>query len=464
MSIDLKHIENIYFLGIGGIGMSALARFAKATGKNVSGYDLTKTPLTIQLSKEGITIHYTEDLNQLPKTFLNSNTLVVRTPAVPEDHAEYLFFQKNGYQIVKRSELLGFLTSNRECIAVSGTHGKTSVTTMITLLLKESGIDIGAFLGGISRNFDSNLVLPNNPNSLVVTEADEYDRSFLQLYPSLALITSIDADHLDIYGDYGSLKEAFNKFISNVRKDGIILYKQGLDLSFNEFPDKKFFSYSIEKEADFHIRNLKIVKEAYQFDVVAPDMLIKDVRLEYPGKVNVENILAALSAALLSGADPIKVKKAISLYKGVQRRFDIRFQDDNKLFIDDYAHHPEEIKATIISIKELFPDKKLLGVFQPHLYSRTKDFANGFAESLDLLDEAILLDIYPAREKQIPGVTSKTILDKMKCNFKSIVGYDDLVKKLKIKEFDILLTMGAGDIDKLVEPICLMLKGQIINK
>lgn len=460
MNLDFKNIKNIYFLGIGGIGMSALARYSKISGKNVAGYDLTETVLTHQLTEEGINIHYIEDINQFPITFNNSDTLIVRTPAVPDNHSEFIFLQKNNYQIVKRSELLGFLTSNRKCIAVSGTHGKTSVTTMLTLLLKESGIDTGAFLGGISRNFNSNLVLPENPDSLVVTEADEYDRSFLQLFPSVAVITSIDADHLDIYGDYKSVFEAFHQFISNVPDEGTVLYKKGIGVDTTRFVNKRFFTYSTKEKADFYTRNIEILNGAYQFDIVTPDTIIKEVRFNYPGRVNVENILAASSAALLAGADPERIKEAASKYQGVQRRFDICFRSNSKLYIDDYAHHPEEIRATIESVKELYPGKKILGVFQPHLYSRTKDFVDEFAGSLDLLDEVILMDIYPAREIPIPGVTSEIIAEKMKIKNKGVVKAENLISALKEREFDILITMGAGNIDKYINPICEMLGNQ----
>lgn len=461
MNLNFKNIKNIYFLGIGGIGMSALARYSNIIGKNVAGYDLTETELTRQLSAEGINIHYIEDINQFPITFNNSDTLIVRTPAIPDNHCEYVYLQKNNYQIVKRSELLGFLTSNRKCIAVSGTHGKTSVTTMLTLLLKESGIDTGAFLGGISRNFNSNLVLPIDPDSLVVTEADEYDRSFLQLYPAIAIITSIDADHLDIYGDYKSVQEAFHQFISNVIDRGIILYKKGVRINTDRFRNKEFYTYSINEKADFYTRNIKILNGAYEFDIVTPNGIIEKVKFYYPGRVNVENILAASSAAILSGVDAESIRVAVTKYRGVQRRFDVCFRSESKLYIDDYAHHPEEIKATIESIKELYPGKKVLGVFQPHLYSRTKDFAQEFALSLDLLDEAIIMDIYPARELPIPGVTSEMISEKMMIKNKAVIKAESLIDALKERQYDILITMGAGNIDKFINPICEMLNSQL---
>jgi len=462
--IDFSNIENVYFLGIGGIGMSALARFANHAGKCVAGYDLTQTTLTDQLTQEGITIHYSEDINHLPAQFLSTNTLVVRTPAVPDAHAEYQYFIKNGYHIVKRSELLGFLTSNRRCIAVSGTHGKTSVSTMTTLLLKESGVDVGAFLGGISRNFDSNLVLPGNPQSIVVTEADEYDRSFLQLNPSLAVITSVDPDHLDIYGDYESIVEAFEAFVAKITDGGTLLCKKGVEIGSKQTGRIRRFSYSIDGEADFYASHIRIDDGAYLFDLVMPGLVIADVRLRYPGRVNVENMVAAMSLAFLAGVDMLLVKKAVAEYKGVQRRFDIRFRNEKFIYIDDYAHHPAEIRATVSSVKELYPGKKVLGIFQPHLFSRTQDFADSFAQSLDLLDEAILLDIYPARELPIPGVTSDLILQKMKSNYKMVCKVDYLKEVIFEKDFDILITMGAGNIDKLPEPLIEILKEKTNRK
>jgi UDP-N-acetylmuramate--alanine ligase len=451
--IDFNNIENVYFLGIGGIGMSALARFANHAGKCVAGYDLTQTPLTNQLTNEGVTIHYTEDLNQLPAHFLGVNTLVVRTPAVPDAHAEYQYFKSNGYQIVKRSELLGFLTGNRKCIAVAGTHGKTSVSTMTTLLMKESGIDTGAFLGGISRNFDSNLVLPESPQSLVVTEADEYDRSFLQLNPTMAVITSVDADHLDIYGSHELVIEAFESFAAKITDGGVLLCKKGVEIGASQAGRIRLLTYSITDEADFFARRIRIDNGAYLFDLVAPGLVISDIRLSYPGRVNVENMVAAASLALLAGADPLLVKKAINEYKGVQRRFDIRFRNEKFIYIDDYAHHPAEIQATVSSVKELYLAKKVLGIFQPHLFSRTQDFADGFAKSLDLLDDVILLDIYPARELPIPGVTSDLILQKMKNPNKMVCKVEALKKVILEKEFDVIITMGAGNIDKLIGPL-----------
>ncbi|MBN1926701.1 MAG: UDP-N-acetylmuramate--L-alanine ligase [Prolixibacteraceae bacterium] len=451
--IDFNNIQNIYFLGVGGIGMSALARYASFQGKTVAGYDLTETQLTRQLESEGITIHYKEDINQLPGHFTRDNTLVVRTPAVPASHSELRYFAGKGYQIIKRSELLGFLTLGKKCIAVAGTHGKTSVSVMTTLLLKQSGINAGAFLGGISRNFNSNMVLDDSPDSIIVVEADEFDRSFLQLHPTMAVITSADADHLDIYGKHEKMLEAYNQFASQVSENGIVLFKKEI-MGLNPQPGRKCYTYSIKEAADFYARHIRIFDGAYHFDFIAPGMIISNVCMEYPGRVNVENMVAAMALALMAGADPVLLKKSVREYKGVERRFDIRFKNNNLVFIDDYAHHPNELKPTIMSVKELYPGKKVLGVFQPHLYTRTRDFADGFAESLDLLDEIILLDIYPAREVPIPGINSEMILKKMINNNKSLCPLDNALNEIKKREFDVLLTMGAGNIDSLAEPLC----------
>ncbi|MDA3930643.1 MAG: UDP-N-acetylmuramate--L-alanine ligase [Prolixibacteraceae bacterium] len=455
--IDFKNISNVYFLGIGGIGMSALARYANAIGKTVAGYDLTETPLTKLLVLEGIAVHYTEELKQFSNQYLCENTLVVRTPAVPETNKEYQFVKENGYPIVKRSELLGFLTNNKMCIAVAGTHGKTSVSTMIAHLLHQSGADVGAFLGGISRNFNSNLLLPNSEKSMVVTEADEYDRSFLQLHPTIAVVTSVDADHLDIYGTHDKLKEAFGQFVCNVVPDGKVLFKKGVNLMHFMPCTVNAFYYSIDHEADFCVKNLEIKDEAYHFDFCTPYMIIPGVKMDYPGRINLENMVAAAAASMLVGADPMEIRNAMTNFKGVARRFDIQFKSDNFIYVDDYAHHPQELEVTIKSVRELYQSKKILGIFQPHLFSRTNDFSDGFAKSLDLLDEAILLDIYPARELPMPGVTSEIIFDKMKIEHKTLLKKEEVVNVLKNKKFDVLLTMGAGNIDTLVEPIITML-------
>ncbi|MDA3880789.1 MAG: UDP-N-acetylmuramate--L-alanine ligase [Prolixibacteraceae bacterium] len=462
--IDFNNIPNIYFLGIGGIGMSALARFAKAQGKNVAGYDLTPTPLTRTLENEGIEIHYTDDINQLPNTYQSINSLVVRTPAVPESLKEFKWLADRAYHIVKRSELLGFLTTGHYCVAVAGTHGKTSVSTMIAHLLHQSGMDVGAFLGGISRNFNSNLVLPKSKNSIVVTEADEFDRSFLQLSPSLAVVTSVEPDHLDIYGNYHAMVDAFASFVENIRIDGKVLFHKKANIMHHLSHDINALFYSIDEETDFYIKNLRVKQGSYVFDMFTPYMVIHDVRMNYPGRVNLENMTGAIAAAVLAGADPMEVRAAVATYKGVARRFDMRVKNSLVTYIDDYAHHPGELSATITSVRELYPGKKVLGVFQPHLYSRTSDFADGFAKSLDMLDEAILLDIYPAREQPVEGVDSNLILNKMKLKNKSLALLKNIVETLASKDFDVLLTMGAGSIDTIVGDVENMLNLKYINR
>jgi UDP-N-acetylmuramate--alanine ligase len=456
--IDFKNISNLYFIGIGGIGMSALARFARFEGKCVAGYDLTETDLTRELSSEGIDIHYTDNVQAIPDAFTPQNTLVVRTPAVPATHAELNHLIEKGFAVVKRSELLGFLTQGKTCLAVAGTHGKTSVSTMIAHLLHSGNQMAGAFLGGISRNFGSNLVLPQSNSQLVVAEADEFDRSFLQLHPAVAVITSIDADHLDIYGTHQAIFDAFEAFINNIEPNGLLVLKAGVEISTTHRPDLQVFTYSVDCEADVCVQNLKIINSHYHFDMITPWGTYNNLEVHYPGRVNVENLVAATVVALHCGCSEEAIRKGLATYKGVQRRFDIRYKSDRVLFIDDYAHHPAELLATIKSVRELYVGKRILGVFQPHLYSRTRDFAAEFAQSLDLLDEAVLLPIYPARELPIEGVTSEMILGFMTNSFKQVVMPDMLISFLEKASFDVLLTMGAGNIDRWSAPICKLLK------
>lgn len=459
--IDFNTISNLYFLGIGGIGMSALARYANAMGKNVAGYDLTASALTQKLEAEGIAVHYTDDINQLPNSFEPTNTLVVRTPAVPDNLNELRALQSRSFKMVKRSELLGMLTNNHFCIAVAGTHGKTSVSTMITHLLHQSGNQAGAFLGGISNNFESNLVLPGPECNLVVTEADEYDRSFLFLHPSISVVTAVDPDHLDIYGTFDKLREAFASFVCNTVPDGKVLFHKRVNLMHLMPCNINPLYYSVNSKADFYISKLKIENGHYRFDFHTPYMIINNVEMHYPGRVNLENMVGAASAAILAGADPMGVCKAMATFKGVERRFDVRLKTDQIVYIDDYAHHPRELEATINSVKELFDGKKVCGIFQPHLFSRTNDFAEGFAASLDLLDKAVILDIYPAREEPMPGVTSKMIFDLMKLESKLLLSIDQIPQYISDNDFEVLLTLGAGNIDRLVEPITELLTSKI---
>jgi UDP-N-acetylmuramate--alanine ligase len=450
--INPDNIKQVYFLGIGGIGMSALARYFKAGGMQVAGYDRTSTELTLLLEKEGISVHYEDDISLIPASYRTpEDTLVVLTPAVPPDHSELAWFRARNFNIYKRSEILGFITRNKKTIAVAGTHGKTTVSTMIAHLMANAGPGCSAFLGGISRNFNSNLVL--QPQSeWVIAEADEFDRSFLRLFPYAAVVTAMDADHLDIYGDLAELHVAFNQFVSQIEKTGILLMKLGLPLKASSVP-KQVFTYSLEGKSDFHAENIRLKNRQYYFDLVGPGIRIKDITLIHPGMVNVENAVAACSMAVLLGLPHESIRKAMENFSGIQRRFEYHIRTEKLAYIDDYAHHPQEIEATLRSLRNLYPDKKITGIFQPHLYTRTRDLADEFAASLNLLDSLILLEIYPARELPIEGVTARLILDKVKLADKQICDRKNLLDLIKKTDPEVLITLGAGDIDKMVEPI-----------
>jgi UDP-N-acetylmuramate--alanine ligase len=451
-------IHNIYFLGIGGIGMSALARYYNAQGAKVSGYDKTPSKLTAQLQKEGISIHFEDDINQIPENL----DLVVYTPAVPKDLKEFTYLQKSGIRFLKRSEVLGMLTDGRKNIAVAGTHGKTTVTTLIAWLLDQSELGCTAFLGGISNNFKSNLVYFQDAKWMVA-EADEYDKSFLSLFPDIALVTSVDADHLDIYGSKNSLVQGFKDFISQTKESGTIIIKQGLELEIDQKGKNKILRYSLQEKADYFTKNLELKNGYYTFDLQTPQGLIKDFTLGIPGLFNVENAVAALSVALILGIDEENLRQSLAKFSGINRRFDILVNDGTKVYIDDYAHHPKEIEAVLHSVGKMFPAKKILGIFQPHLYSRTRDFAKEFGKSLSTLDELILLPIYPAREKPISGVNSEMIVNLVEKTSVSVCEKNELINELKKKDFDVLITMGAGDIDRLVESIVGLLKDDILS-
>ncbi len=441
--------ENIYFVGIGGIGMSALARYFHAIGKQVFGYDRTQTKLTDELNQEGIAVTFDDALTAIPSAFQYSEkTLVVYTPAIPATHKQLNYFQKNGFTIMKRSQVLGLVSNGLKGIAVAGTHGKTTVSTLTAHIFTQSQLGCNAFLGGIARNYQSNLLLNKNSEYMVL-EADEFDRSFLHLFPEVALITSMDADHLDIYGTKKELVNTFNTFANQVNSNGVFLHKKGLPVK-NE--QVKSYTYSLEDIADFYVENLTLVNGYYQFDMVHPFGKIVDIQFSYPGKLNVENAVAATAIAIVCGVDETSIKKALKTFTGIRRRFDYQIKTDDLVFIDDYAHHPAELQASILSVRELYPSKKLTGVFQPHLYSRTKDFALEFAESLNLLDEVILLDIYPAREEPIAGVDAHLILKNITVPA-THVSKESLVEVLGNRQLEVLLTLGAGDIDKLIEPI-----------
>ena len=450
--IEQMKYNSIYFIGIGGIGMSNLARYFLLKGKKVGGYDHVETPLTRSLQKEGAWIHYEDDIRSVPVPFLdNKKTLVVYTPAVPASHGELLYFRENGYEVMKRARLLGEITDNSDAICVAGTHGKTTVSSMIAHLLRQSQVDCNAFLGGILKNYNSNLLLSEKSN-ITVVEADEYDRSFHWLKPWIAVITSADPDHLDIYGTAEAYRESFEKFTSLIRPDGHLVMKKGIPVTSRAGETVKIWSYS-ETEGDFHAENIRIGNGEIRFDLVTPWEVIRNISPGVPVKINIENSVAAAAAARLSGVTPDEVREALHTFRGAARRFDFRIKTDRIVFIDDYAHHPRELWAAIQSIKALYAGRKITAVFQPHLYSRTRDFAKEFAESLSLLDDVVLLDIYPAREEPIQGVSSLLILDKITSPQKLLCTKQDLTDLLRKKELEVLVTFGAGDIDRLLPAI-----------
>jgi len=446
--MNIEQVKEVYFLGIGGIGMSALARFFKNRGCLVFGYDRTSSPLTLELEAEGMEIHYEEDVDLIPDDI----DLVVYTPAVPKKHSEYQFFLENGYPILKRSQVLGMISSGYKTIGIAGTHGKTTISTLTAHLLQQTPNGVNAFMGGISKNYQSNLLLSSR-SEWVVVEADEFDRSFLHLFPQIAVITSVDADHLDIYKNILALKESFTQFTCQIKPGGYLIIKKGISLNVIQRPGLKIFTYSIDQEADFCIQNLRISKGHYIFDLKLGDTSMENVELGLPGLFNVENAIASSAAAWLAGATKEEIRKGLLSFSGVHRRFDMRINREDLIYIDDYAHHPEELKACINSVRHLYPDKKITGVFQPHLFTRTRDFADDFARSLELLDEVILLEIYPARELPIEGIDSQMLLNKINKTSKYVCKNEELIGLLKSLNPELLLTLGAGDIDQFVKPI-----------
>lgn len=454
--LKFTDIKQVYFLGIGGIGMSALARYFASRGIAVSGYDRTPTALTSELEKEGIIVHYEDNAELLPANLDVADSLIVYTPAIPATHLELNSLIDRGFRIHKRAAVLGIICNSRRTIAIAGTHGKTSVSTMAAHIMKSSEKGCSAFLGGISKNYNTNLLLDSSGSEWIVAEADEFDRSFLQLSPELAVITSMDADHLDIYGSHEKVIESFGQFINRIKIGGSLVMKKGLPVS----PDDarhRTFTYSITEIADFYVENIELKEGYYQFDLVTPEGRIEKLILNYPGLLNVENSVAASAVSLLAGVSPEAVRQALATYSGVKRRFDIHLKNENFILIDDYAHHPEELRATITSVREIYKDKVLTGVFQPHLYSRTRDFAEGFAASLDLLDEVVLLDIYPARELPIEGVTSDIIFERIKNKNKVRCRKTELTNLASGFKPGVVIMMGAGDIDTLVEPVKMQL-------
>lgn len=458
---NLQNIKNVYFLGIGGIGMSALARYFKFSGLNVSGYDRNRTALTNKMQSEGIEVHFEDDVRNIPKNWNPAQTLAVFTPALPYDHHELSWFREKPIGLLKRAKVLGLICNEKSCIAVAGTHGKTTISTMTTNILKNSKQGCGAFLGGVSKNLGSNLLLPKEESPWIVAEADEFDRSFLHLQPQIALVSSVDADHLDIYGSKEKITESFEKFISQIKPNGKLVLKNGTDIDVRK-TTAEIFTYSLKDDTDFKAVHLKLNEKQglYEFDLKTPERIIVGCKLNYPGLVNVENSIAAAALSFLAGASDDEIKQGLQNYEGVARRFDIRFKKGNHVYIDDYAHHPEELNAVINSVRILYPHRKITGIFQPHLYSRTRDFAADFAKSLDLLDTAVLIPLYPAREKPIEGVTSDIIYKQMKIRDKYLVQKNEAPSLLETLQTEVVMTMGAGDIDEIAEQIIDVLKNK----
>lgn len=444
--------KRYFFLGIGGIGMSAIARYFHKQGHLVAGYDLTKTPLTEKLEEEGINIHYKDNISLVPVKFMDRDkTVVIYTPAVPDDMSEKVFFKEGNFTMLKRSEILGELTDGKKALCVAGTHGKTTTSTLLSHILNQRAEKVNAFLGGISKNYESNLIVSSSDH--VVVEADEYDRSFLRLKPNMAIVTATDADHLDIYGTKEELLKTFAEFTSLIEENGVLVMKKGIEMVPNVKESVKVYTYSSTEQADFYAENIVIENGELYFDFVGLGKKIEKVQLGVPIMINVENAVAAMAIAMLNGMSATTIKKAVQTFKGSMRRFDIRVKNEKVVYIDDYAHHPEEIKACVESIRALYPDKKICGIFQPHLFSRTKDFYAEFAESLSKLDDVILLDIYPARELPIKGVTSNLIHRKIKGKKSVLCKKEECLQELKYHNFDVLITIGAGNIDQLVNPI-----------
>lgn len=456
--MNTNTLKAVYFVGAGGIGMSALVRYFLSKGKAVGGYDRTASALTEKLRQEGADIHYEDNVALIPEVFLNpETTLIVYTPAILAEHKELTYFREHNFEIQKRAQVLGMITQTERGLCVAGTHGKTTTSTMAAFLLDNSHVKCNAFLGGISKNYGTNLLV-SDQSDFVVIEADEFDRSFHWLTPYATVITATDSDHLDIYGTHEAYLESFRKYTSLIRPDGYLIIKKGIDLQ----PDVKegvtVYTYS-DKEGDFHAENIRIGNGEIFFDFISPLGNIKDVQLGVPVYVNIENGIAAMALAQIGGATAEEIKAAMPQFKGVDRRFDFKLKNDHIVFLSDYAHHPAEIKQSVSSLRMLYPDRKLTAIFQPHLYTRTRDFYKDFADSLSLLDEVILLDIYPARELPIEGVTSKLIYDNLRPGIeKTMCHKEDLIELLKTKNIEVLITLGAGDVDNYVTPIYELLK------
>lgn len=463
--MNFASITQVYLIGIGGIGMSALARYFNYLGKSVCGYDKTTSDLTQELENAGIPVHYEDLIECIPFSVKNAardELLVIYTPAIPKEHLGLNWFLNKGVGIYKRSQVLGIISEAFTTIAVAGTHGKTTTSTIAAHLLHQSEAGCSAFLGGISVNYQTNLLLAESQN--LVVEADEFDRSFLTLHPTFSIVTSTDPDHLDIYGEAKFVRQSYLDFTNKLKKGGRLLVKNGLDI----IPDitVPFYTYEVissgeKQKADFCGVIKEVADGAFVFDLVSPLGVFSNLEFAYPGRHNVENAVAALGVSLMAGASESKIRKSLANFKGVKRRFEFRVRKNNVVYIDDYAHHPRELEACISAVREIYPHRKISGVFQPHLYTRTRDFADAFAKSLDLLDEVILLEIYPARELPIEGVSSDWLLSKLKNPNRCLVQKENLLLKIKETKPEVLLTLGAGDIDRFVTPIALMLDEEL---
>ena len=452
--MELNKYHNIYFLGIGGIGMSAIARWFKHKGLRVSGYDKTATPLTYSLLEEGIEIHFEDSIETIPGYLDKVNTLVVYTPAIPRNHVQHAYLKEQGYTILKRSEVLGLLTKNYKTIAVAGTHGKTTTSSLIAHILKSANINMVAFLGGIATNYESNLIMNGevNEQTVVVVEADEFDRSFLRLFPTIAVVTSADADHLDIYGDHASMILSFKDFINQISKGGELIIHNSIKELTQGNSEIGIETYG-QNQGDYNAANIVTKGGFFEFDLIGFEKPIVKINLGVPGFHNMENAIAALLVSLKLGIPELRIKEALASFKGVKRRFEFIINHPNIVYIDDYAHHPTEIEAFLISLKSMYATKKITVIFQPHLFTRTRDFADGFSSSLSLADEVFLMDIYPAREEPIQGVSSDMLMEKITSPIKVRCNKQDLLSKLETSSFEVVATIGAGDIDTFVKPL-----------
>ncbi|MGM0611970.1 MAG: UDP-N-acetylmuramate--L-alanine ligase [Bacteroidota bacterium] len=449
--MDFNNIHTVYFVGIGGIGMSALARFFHQKGAEVSGYDRTQTPLTQKLQQEGIQVHYQDDIKKVPA----DADLYVYTPAIPHENSELSWIRQNIHQLYKRSEVLGMLSKKFKTIAVAGTHGKTTISSMITHLLISAGKPVNAFIGGISVNLNSNFVFREGAEWMVV-EADEYDKSFLQLEPDIAVVSAIDEDHLDVYGSGSTLKDTFEAFLNKTTERGLAYIHEKVQIREPKDVEVKTYGFSAQNDVHANLHDVEHGKMNFTFHF--PEFTVQNLEMEMPGEYNVENALAASAVAKELGLGAQEIREGLKSYKGVKRRFEIRVNSSDHIYIDDYAHHPEELSACIKAARSFFPGKKLIGAFQPHLYSRTRDFADGFARSLQMLDYVLLLDIYPAREKPLPGVSSQMIADRMDPGKVRVLSKQEVLEFVKQKKPELFMTLGAGDIDQLVEPVTDVLK------